>query len=425
MKNFKKPKFIRKLLLIAISILGFFIAFNNFILLSKDIIFGDLSGERVFPQPFMGLWRIPDRANAIEHNAVDRLTVDYAQVYFPSQEFSSLTRNYETGYLDPWERPSRYAPFIHYLCSISFCKLDYGYASFLHMFIQTLLFFLFFVIAFKMLEIESDLWFGLLLVAVLLFATPAGLGWLERGQFSLYVAISYLLLILGFLKNKPVLIFVSALFAYVKWTSFPFLLVVFIVYLLSSKNRKEGVRNIQIALIYILIILLLSLSFRSKFIHFIEGLYTQELYVQPTGISLAQLLPASIVKGLPFTLIFLGYLYLRRNNKNFNHLIPYLIGSGILLLTYPTVAFEYNIPNLFCFIPLVFYWTKNSDPLSKIVRYAFFLFIFLISFPNFLGSFVSVNTVLVGYLVVSIAFLLFPYLLPGEFSFQSLTEKKP
>jgi hypothetical protein len=421
-KNLKKSKFIRRFLLIVISIFGFSIAFNNFILLSKDIIFGDFSGEKVFPQPFTGLWRIPDRVNAIEHNAVDRLAVDYAQVYFPSQEFSSLTRNYETGYLDPWERPSRYAPFVHYFCSISFCKLDYGYASFLHMFIQTLLFFFFFIIAFKMLEIESDLWFGLLLVAVLLFATPAGLGWLERGQFSLYVAISYLLLILGFLKNKPVLILVSALFAYVKWTSFPFLLVVFIVFLLSSKNRKEGVRNIQFALTYILIILLLSLSFRSKFIHFIEGLYTQELYVQPTGISLAQLLPAAIVKGLPFILIFLGYLYLRRNNKNFDQLIPYLIGCGILLLIYPTVAFEYNIPNLFCFIPLVFYWTKNSSPMSKTIRYAFFLFIFLISFPNFLGSFVSVNTVLVGYLVVSIVFLLFPYLLPGELSFQSLKE---
>lgn len=422
MKSHEKLRFIGNLLFVAISILGLFIAFNNFIFLSKDVIYGDFSGERTFPQPFTGLWRIPDRVNAIEHNAVDRLTVDYAQVYFPSQEFSSLTRNYETGYLDPWERPSRYAPFIHYLCSISFCKLDYGYASFLHILTQTLLFYFFFIIAFKMLNIESDLWFGLLLVSVLLFATPAGLGWFERGQFSLYVAISYLLLMIGFLKNKPVFILASALFAYVKWTSFPFLLVVFIIYLLSSKNRREGVRNIQMALMYLLIILLLSLSFRSKFIHFIEGLYTQELYVEPVGISMAQLLPASIVKGLPFILIFLGYLYLRRSNKNFNHLIPYLIGSGILLLTYPTVAFEYNIPNLFCFIPLVFYWTRNSDPMSKIVRYAFFLFIFLISFPNLLGSFISVNTILAGYLVVSIAFLLFPYFIPGEFSFQSLKE---
>jgi len=383
------------------------------------MIYGDLSAEKIFPQPFFGLYRIPDRANTIEYNAVNRLAADYAQVYFPSQEFSSLTKNYETGYLDPWKRPSRYAPFIHYLCFISFCKLDYGYASFLHMLIQMLLFYFFFIIAFKLLKIESDLWPALLLVNIFLFATPAGLGWFERGQFSLYVALSYLLLILGFLKNKPVFVIASALFAYIKWTSFPFLFVVFIVYILGSKNKKESVQSTLLALIYILTILLLSLSFRSKFIHFIEGLYAQELYVQPVGISLAQLLPASIVKGLPLVLIFLGYLYLRRNNKTFNHLVPYLIGSGILLLTYPTVAFEYNIPNLFCFIPLVFYWTKQPNVMSKIIRYAFFLFILLISFPDYLSIFIGGSTILMGYLVVSIIFLSFPLIYPGEFfSFQ-------
>jgi len=386
------------------------------------MLYGDLSGKKISPQPLFGFWRIPDRANTLEHNAINRLAVDYAQVYFPSQEFSSLTKNYETGYLDPWERPSRYAPFIHYLCSISFCKLDYGYASFLHMAIQMLLFYLFFISAFKMLEIATDLWFGLLLVSIFLFVTPAGLGWFERGQFSLYVALSYLLLMLGFLKNKPVLILASALFAYVKWTSFPFLLAVFIVYLLSSKNRKESLQTIRMALMYLLIILLLSLLFRSRFTHFIEGLYTQELYVEPVGISMAQLLPASIVKGMPIILIITGYLCLRRNNKNFAHLIPFLTGSGILMLTYPTVAFEYNIPNLFCFIPLVFYWIKHSSNMSKIAGYAFFLFVFLISSPKYLSLLIGSHNIVASYLVASIIFLLFPCLFPGGLSFQSLKE---
>ncbi|MBC7879000.1 MAG: hypothetical protein H7Y59_17650 [Anaerolineales bacterium] len=274
-----------------------------------------------------------------------------------------------------------------------------------------------------MLKIESDLWFGLLLVSMLLFATPTGLGWFERGQFSLYVALSYLLLILGILKNKPVLILASAFFAYVKWTSFPFLFVVIIVYLLSSKDRTEGIQNIRTSLIYLLIILLPSLLFRSKFIHFITGLYLQELHEIPVGISMAQLLPASIVKVLPLILIFLGYFYLRRNNKNFSHLVPYLIGSGILLLTYPTVAFEYNIPNLFCFIPLMFYWTKHSHFLGKVIRYAFFAFILLISFPDFLGSYLRGNNVLAGYLAVSIAFLLLPYLFPKRSLSQPMSEE--
>jgi hypothetical protein len=270
-----------------------------------------------------------------------------------------------------------------------------------------------------MLKIESDLWIGLLLTSIFLFATPAGLGWFERGQFSLYVALSYMLMILGFLKNKPIFVVASAFFAYVKWTSFPFLFVVFVVFLLSSKNKKEFIQSLLLALTYLAIILLLSLAFRSKFIHFIEGLYIQERFVEPVGISLGQLLPSGIVKVLPFILILIGYLYLQRNGKFFSRLTPYLIGSGILLLTYPTVAFEYTIPNLFCFIPLVFYYTKQPGTISKIIRYVFFIFILLISFPEYLNTYINQNNVLVGYLTVSIIFLLIPLINLGEFPFQS------
>ncbi len=423
MKNFEKLQFIGKLLFALISIWVYLIVFRNFFLLSKDMIYGDFSGERISPKPYFGFLRIPDRPNTIEHHAVDRLSADYAQVYFPSQEFSSMTKNYETGYLDPWRRPSRYAPFIHYVCSISFCKFDYGYASFLHMLTQMLLFYLFFILSFKMLKIESDLWFDLLLVNAFLFATPAGLGWFERGQFSLYVALSYLLLIMGILKNKPVLILASAFFAYVKWTSFPFVSVVFIVYLLSSKTRKEGVQSIQIALASLSTVLVLSLAFRSKFIHFVEGLYWQELYEEPTGITLVHLLSPTLIKALPLILIFLGYLYVRWSNKSFNDLIPYLVGSGVLMLTYPTVAFEYNIPNLFCFIPLVSYWTGSLGFTGKVIRYAFLLFILLISFPDYLGSYLRGNNVLLAYLAVSAAFLLIPYLFPKRFLLQPSSEE--
>jgi len=372
------------------------------------------------PQPYYGLLRIPDREVTIQNNAVNRLAGDYAQVYFPSQEFPSLTKNYEKGYLDPWRRPSRYAPFIHYMCVISFCKLEYGYASFLHMLTQLLFFYLFFVMCFRLLKIESDLWLGLFLVNIILFATPAGLSWFERGQFSLYVALAYLLAIVGFIKNKPLLVIVSTLFAYVKWTSFPFMLVIFVVNFLGSKNKKDGMKNIQLALMCVSIILLASLAFRSKFIHFLEGLYAQELHIDPVGISLTQLLPEILVKGMPLVLIFLGYLCLRRNNKDFSRLIPYMIGSGILLLTYPTVAFEYNIPNLFCFVPLVFYWTKFLGGPGKIIRNVFFLFLFIISFPNYLNLNVgSPDRILSGYLAISMVFLFFSLFPSRKFLLQT------
>ncbi len=405
MKNIGWPFSIKNIVLIVLAAVGGVIVVVNFFLLSKDMIYGDFSAEGIFPRPMYGFFRVPDRPNTIERNAVNRLAADYAQIYFPSLEFSSLTKNYETGYLDPWKRPSRYAPFIHYICAISFCKLDYGYASFLHMLIQMVLFYAFFVMAFRMLNVESKLWFGLIFTAVCLFATPAGLSWFERGQFSLYVALAYLLLILGLMKNKPVLVVLSALFAYVKWTSFPFLLAVMVVYWLSAKNTKERIQYTLSALIYLLVILLLSLAFRSRFVHFLEGLYKQEVNVGAVGIGLGQLLPIALVKGMPFVLILAGYLSLRRNHNGADPLSAFLIGSGILMLTYPTVAFEYNIPNLFCFIPLIFYWTRQASSLNTAIRYLFFGFVFLASCTIFISPPVSASVILFGYLAVAGVFL--------------------
>jgi hypothetical protein len=404
---------VRKVLIAFVFIVLYGFIFNNFFLMSKDLIYGDKSGEKVFPKPFLGFFRIYDRKNTIEHNAVYRLAGDYAQVYFPSQDFSSLSRNYDTGYLDPWLRPSRYAPFVHFLCAISFCKLDYGYASFLHMLIQMLLFYFFFVVAFKMLKIESELWFALLFANVLLFATPAGLSWFERGQFSLYVAISGLLLMLGLMKDKPLLVFLSSLFAYVKWTSFPFLFVVFAVFILTTKSRKKFVRSVLLGLIYLLPLVLFSLAFRSRLMHFLQGLYWQERFVPPEGISLAQILPQTLVKVLPFILIIIGCLYLWKGDKSTDNLIPYLTGAGILLLTYPTVAFEYSIPCLFCFIPFIFYWTKQPGFMDKAVKYFFVLFLFLASWPDCLLDVLSRTDIVKGYLMVSILFLLFPLMRLG------------
>ena len=400
----------KTIVLVILSVAGGLLAVVNFFLLSKDMLRGDYSAKDIFPQPMYGFFRVPDRPNTIAQNGVNRLAGDYAQVYFPSLEFSSLTQNYETGYLDPWKRPSRYAPFIHYVCALSFCKLDYGDASLLHMFTQMVLFYAFFIAAFKILEIESDLWVGLLITTLLLFVTPAGLSWFERGQFSLYVALAYLLLMLGLIKNKPVFVFISALFAYVKWTSFPFLFVVMFVHWMSAKNTKERAQYTQSALIYLLVILVLSLAFRSRFIHFLEGIYKQEVNVEAVGIALAQLLPTSLVKGMPILLTLLGYLSLRKNNMDFECAAPFLIGSGILMLTYPTVAFEYNIPNLFCFIPLIFYWAKNPKLIHPAAKYVFFIFISLASCTAFLGSTVGAKTILFGYMAVAGFFLILPFI---------------
>lgn len=406
----------RIVFLLVFAALGL-IAIRNFFILSKDMIHGDLSGEAVFPQAMYGFFRIPDRANTIAHNAVNRLAADFAQVYFPAQEFSALSDNYETGVFDPWWRPSRYAPVIHYICAVTICRLDYGYASFIHMLVQLILFYLFYVMAFKMLEIEKDLPLGLAITSLFLFATPAGVSWFERGQFSLYVGLSHLLLIVGLIKNRLPLIVLSAFLGYVKWTSFPFLFVILAIYWLGAQNAKDVIGNTQKVLTYLLVILALSLAFQSRFLHFIEGLYWQEIHAQPEGISLTRLLPATLVKWLPLALIFIGYLHLRRSEQGFAGLPVVLTGMGILMLTYPTIAHEYNLPSLFGFIPLIFHWAKPSTLLRQIVKYSFLSFILLASFSNYFKPAIHESGVLIGYLAAAILFLALPLIREDKTAF--------
>jgi hypothetical protein len=354
------------------------------------------------------LFRIPDTPGTIERHAVHRLAGDFAQVYFPSQEFSSLSNNYATGELDPWWRPSRYAPAVHFICAVTICKLDFSYASFLHMFIQTVLFYCFFVMAFKVLQIESDLWLGLTAATFLLFASPTGISWFERGQFSLYVAMSQLLLIVGLMKNRMSLIALSAIFGYVKWTSFPFLFVVMAVHWLGAKSRKELISNTQGTLVYVVIILALSLAFPGRFLNFLYGLYAQEFFAQPEGISLTRLLPAGLVKWLPVALIGIGHLQLRRSQEGFAGIIPFLTGTGILMTVYPTIAHQYSVPTLLCFIPLIFHWAKQPTPVNRAIKSSFLGFMLLASYSNYLQPAISETGVVIGYLATAIAFLSVP-----------------
>ena len=388
----KKTLFIILFILIHIFIL------RNIYYLSRDIVLGDESAVKIFPQPQYGLTRIYERPYSIGHEAINRLAVDFAQVYFPSQEFSNLSKNYQSGYLDPLSRPSRYAPFVHFLCAVTICNLDYGFASIFHMLIQLIMFYAFFIFAFRTLHVDAHFWPGLLLANVCLFLTPAGLAWFERGQFSLYVTISYLLIILGLFKRNFFFIILSALFAYIKWTSFPYIFVVIFIFLLNSKSRIDLKQNILLASAFLIPILILLLLFPAKSYHFLVGLYYQERFATPEGVSLTLMLPAGIVKVLPFLLIILGHFYVRYNQNDFDRSIPYLIGSAIVLLTYPTIAYDYSVSTLLCFIPLVLYWAelpniKLNQVMREFVKYSFFLFLLLASNSIYVNWFFPKNFV--------------------------------
>jgi hypothetical protein len=349
-KKMKKPLFIT--LFIVCHIL---IAFN-FYHMSKDTINGDISAINISVHPLYKLLRIPEGDLAREYNAVNRISGDFAQIYFPARSSVSSPLDYTLESNDPWGRPSRYAPFVHAVCHYTLCRLDYGYAAFLHIVIQLMLLYASLAYAFRKLNIKRHIAPAILLINVCLFLTPVGLAWFERGQLSLFVALAYLWLFLGIIGRNPWYLLISAVFAFLKWTSFPFIFVACALWILTSRDMKEFRSNMLLAVIIPVVIALLFLFHVKEGIFFLKGLYNQEMFANPTGISLLRLFPKYVCKLLPFILVILGYWGAQRSRDKIYFLIPYLAGSAILLALYPTVSPDYVVPCLFGFIPVLIYW---------------------------------------------------------------------
>jgi len=378
-------------LFLAVFFILHLLIINNFVLLSRDMVYGDFSAVKLSPAPRLKIRRSQIR----KYNALNRLGIDFAQIYFPSKTLSNLEINYFNGDGDPLKRPSRYAPLIHYVCAISICNLDFGLATFAHMLIQLALFYLSFLYALMKLDLKKYILPSVLLVNYFLFLTPVGISWFERGQFSLYVATAYLWLILGLRARNPILILLSACFSFVKWTSLPFIFVILAVNILGNiRSMKELKRAFLFAGIFAAIFLLFSIPFISQTKSYLIGLYQQELTYDANGISLMVLLPRTLVKALPFLLIGLGWLAIRRLKEPMQ-LIPYFTGAAILLITYPTIAIDYSTPVLMGFIPILFAWARLPQAANSTVNgltlILFFFFLLGASFSRDIQLAIPIN----------------------------------
>jgi len=346
----------KKFLFLAIFfIVHCLIAYNAYFL-AKDTAMGDGSECKMLVKPAYKFKRVPQSDLAKECNAVNRISADFAQVYFPARVASSEAYNSKTP--DPWHRPSRYAPFLHDIYRHTLCKLQYGYASLLNIGIQVLVFYLSFIIAFRKLHIRNYLFPAILIANVCLFLTPSGLSWLERGQFSLFVASAYIWLFLGIIMRNPFYLVLSAILAYLKWTSLPLFFIVLALWILRAKDLKESFENFRFALIVpATFALIYALDLQTSNL-FLKGLIAQETTVSPQGLSLLFLVPRPLVKALPVFLVAIGCSRLIKNRNIFVAMMPYLAAVGILSLLYPSMAFDYSTPCLLCFIPLMAYWAE-------------------------------------------------------------------
>jgi hypothetical protein len=163
----------------------------------------------------------------------------------------------------------------------------------------------------------------MLLINFCLFLTPVGITWFERGQFSLYIALAYLWLILGRHTHNPFYVLLSALFAFVKWTSLPFIFVILALDLVSSKDLNELKCSVLFGGLFAIVFVLLSLPFYNATRAYLTGLYQQELTLRGEGLSLMIFLPRTLVKSLPFMLIVAGWLAARQLNIVPLQLVPF------------------------------------------------------------------------------------------------------
>jgi len=381
------------------------------------MISGDFSAAKISPAPRYPFFRVP----TAEYQSLNRLGIDFAQVYFPSKAFSLLENNYSKGAFEPLQRPSRYAPFLHYLCAVSICKFNFGLAAFLHMLLQMACFYFSFWYAFRRLGLKRYLGPSVLLVNYTLFLTPVGITWFERGQFSLYVALAYLWLILGLQTRNRFFILLSALFSFIKWTSLPFVFVILIVNILvnariTSLDLKALKSSFLFAGLFAAVFGLLSLPFTYATKSYLLGLYRQELIQYGEGLSLMIFLPRVLIKTLPLLLIGLGWLAARRLKETLL-LVPFFAGAAVILITYPTLAYDYSMPVLLGFIPLLMAWASLKSASSELVNATtvalFFIFLLGASFSKVIRQTIPiVGADVLWYVLAGLSLICLPLLYP-------------
>ncbi|MGE5073708.1 MAG: hypothetical protein ACM3MF_09790 [Anaerolineae bacterium] len=403
-------------LIVVLALLNCF-ALWNFGLLARDLIAGDRSADELLLKPIYRPLRVPVRPATQLHQAVGRVGSDFAQVYFPAQDVAHMENAFDAGKtLDPWKRPSRYAPFVILACAATLCRFDFGVACVLHILLQLVLLYGLLYWSSRRLGVSEYFLPGVLFANACLFLTPVGLSWFERGQFSLYLAAAYLLLVMGLLRKEPAWVAAAALLAFIKWTSFPPIFVILVIYLLSTRDRNELKSHVLLVSVFggvVLALLLLPALFVKGTDAFVRGLLVQELEDLPRGVSLLRYVPRLAVKLLPLGTILLGGLVALTRRIDVDWLIPCAAGVVPIRLMYPTRAYEYGPPSVLGFLPLLAAWVVRSHqkelPLRLLLVIAFLLFIVIASFSTRLLP--SILAVVQLYMAISLACMLYPLLL--------------
>ena len=314
------------------------------------------------PGPLYGYMHVPASSPEFE-TASNALAADFANAFFPSKKFFSGESIYKEVN-DPWGRLPTFPPIAHYIVRFLSLNMDYGTAAIVHLYLQVAIL----IIATFYYVTKYTGRIGIaaatsLLLSYLIFATPVGLAWFERGQFDLYVASAIMLAAIGMLESSAIAIGLSAILASMKWTAFPFVFVSIGVYVLCHKSKY---RKFFYCLLYGTIVFACLAVFPKYLIDYPKIIVGSERGDLIEGVSLLKLLPWWFAKWYPFVLVILFavlYRLLVRTNsvKRFSLVfMPLLLGAGLMTTTYATSCYEYRAVALLGLVPPLIVWNTKT-----------------------------------------------------------------
>lgn len=345
------------------------IIFQNAKNLSIAILTGDETP--LTPKPYHGFLHLPQSDNPERKNMT--FAADFAAIYYTARHFNEP--DIYAGKYDPAGRHILYSPSTYYFYQKTFCRLPYGQAALAHLSFQLILlfaatFFLLGRIKRLFLLIPVTVIYG-----ILIFLTPVGLSWFERGQTDLYAACALMFLIFSFYESKGYAWILAALCLSLKYTIIIFVAEFIFIYLLFSSDRMKW-RNFFLFLGGFFLTLIL---FPPQFLPFVWSMYeTQNFHFQ--GMTLVGRVSREIlfvIAGASLGL-YLGLAGLQRKKEIFvrQTLLPYGTGLIVLNLLFLSFNYQYRIMTLIGFIPLFILWYFRWNQKGKLSL--FFILIFTV-----------------------------------------------
>jgi hypothetical protein len=297
---------------------------------------------------------------------------DFSQVYTSAQALRHGQSAYQPTspeFADRFGRPPGYPPLMNWVyLPLSF--LPYWAALLLHLGLSLAALGAVTIMTLRGAGLPALVAPVLLTQAALLFLTPAGVTFLERGQFDLLVATACaLLLACLYLPRRTLpLALAAGLIGALKWTSVPFVVGFAAVALIGTGRWPLALAPAALALG--------TFAFWSGLRQYWRTIEVYELGLPPFGLTLQHFLPRVAAKAVPVAATAMtGVLLLlqpapERGRRFQAAALPFALCLANFTVCFATVSYEYHTVTALGLLPALVVWADGATVVPRAVRSA-------------------------------------------------------